>query len=91
MAIVANTGLFGSMTANQSKLNSRKNKRFLWNGISRRFHKKDISIRHKEMSKSQKKRLLMYLKDENRMERQKDLLMLIISVLIVSLASLVVL
>lgn len=91
MAIVANTGLFGSMTANQSKLNSRKNKRFLWRGISRRFDNRDITVRHKEMSKSQKKRLLKYLKAENKHERQKNLLLLIISVLVVSLISLVVL
>ncbi len=82
MISAANSGLFNTITANQSKLNTKRNKDFLWGGMPRRFNNRHIDVKSDKLSGEQKKRFLDRLRSSNAEETQKDWYKLTISVLL---------
>ena len=82
MISAANSGLFNTISANQSKLNTKRNKEFLWGGSPRRFSNRHIDLKMKKMSGEQKRRFIDRIRSAQAEENQKDWYKLTISVLL---------
>lgn len=85
MVASTSAGLFGNLGANQSKLNTRRGKSFLWRDAVRRMKGKALQVRGEHTPGSKLKELRVQLKTEAAAERQKHALILINSILIVAL------
>lgn len=85
MVGAANSGLFNTIAANQSKLNSRKQKEFLWAGSPRRFENNNIKIATEQSSKEEKSRFLKRLRSSQAEETQKEWFKLTVSVLLTTI------
>lgn len=84
--VATSAGLFGNLGANQGKLNTRKGKSFLWGGATRRMQGNDLKVNYKNPSKATLKKFRKQLKAESALVRQKQLLILVNSVLLAALA-----
>lgn len=82
MISAANSGLFNTISANQSKLNTKRNREFLWGGIPRRFNNRHIDLKSKKLSGEQKRRFIDRIRSAQAEENQKDWYKLTISVLL---------
>jgi len=82
MISAANSGLFNMMAANEGKLNTRRNREFLWGGTPRRFSNKHIDLKTDEVSGEKKRQFLSRFRSSQAEESQKDWFKLTISVLV---------
>ena len=82
MISAANSGLFNTISANQSKLNTKRNREFLWGGMPRRFSNRNMDLSSKELTGEKRKKFLHRLRSAQAEENQKDWYKLTISVLV---------
>ena len=90
MVGISSSGLFGNLGANQGKLNTRKGRSFLAKDATRRMQGKDYKMDEKSYSKSKLKDLKARLRSEAALERQKNILILVNSALVVALTLMII-
>ena len=82
MISAANSGLFNTIAANQGKLNTRRNREFLWKDMPRRFRNKHMDLKTGSLSGEEKQQFMSRLRATHADEVQKDWYKLTISVLL---------
>lgn len=90
MVASTSAGLFGNLGANQGRLNTRRGKSFLWRGAVRRMKGKALEDRVEHTSGSKLKELRAQLRTEAVQERQKHVLILVNSILLVALTLMII-
>ena len=82
MVMSANSGLFSSLGSNQSKLNTRKQKDFMWGAIPRRLANNKKKVGTQKVSLKEQRRFKHWLEETKAMDRQRDIYSLTVSVLL---------
>ena len=82
MVMSANSGLFSSLGSNQSKLNTRKNKDFMWGAMPRRLVNNKNKVGTQKVSAKEQRRFEHWLEETKAMDRQRDIYSLTVSVLL---------
>lgn len=90
MSAITSSGAFSTHSSNQSLLNTRRNKGFLYKGAVRRFENTNVQFESVPMSDTKKTQFQAWLKQDMAQKRKTDVLILVISVLIVKVALLVI-
>ncbi len=90
MVASTSSGLFGNLGANQSKLNTRRGKSFLWRNAVRRMKGKALEDKEERTSGHKLKELRAQLKNEAAQDRQKHVLILLNSILLVVLTLMII-
>ena len=90
MGAISSSGSFSTHSFNQSLLNTRKNKSFLYKGATRRFENTNLKLETVPVSASRMNKFKSWLSADITQERKKDILILVISVLLVKVALLVI-
>lgn len=90
MAAITSSGAFSTHNSNQSFLNTRRNKGFLYKGAVRRFENTNLKFESVPVSDTKMTQFKVWLKDDIAQKRKTDALILVISVLLVKVALLVI-
>jgi len=86
MGAISSSGSFSTHSSNQSLLNTRRNKSFLYKGVTRRFENTNMKLETVPVSSSKMKKFKSWLSADIAQQRKTDVLILIISVLLVKVA-----
>jgi len=90
MGAISSSGSFSTHSSNQSLLNTRRNKSFLYKGATRRFENTNLKLETVPVSTSRMNKFKSWLSADIAQERKTDILILVISVLLVKVALLVI-
>lgn len=83
MGAISSSGSFSTHSANQSFLNTRRNKSFLYKGATRRFENTNVKLESTPTSLSKMNKFKSWLLEDIAQERKTEILILVISVLLV--------
>ncbi len=90
MMTITSSGAFSTHSSNQSFLNTKRNKSFLYKGATRRFENTNLKLETSSVSTSRREKFKAWLRKDIAQERKTDVLMLVVSILIVKVALLVI-
>ena len=85
MAAFTSSGAFSTLNYNQSLLNSKKNKSFLYKGATRRFKNSNVELALVPVSDAKKESFMAGLRQSITQDRKIDVLILAVSVLLTKL------